>query len=64
MADHPDAAALLSVQTELERLTERVVAIADAHRGDTDDPLTPQLDEIERALVSATRRLERLLRSL
>ena len=61
---HPDAAALSSVQTDLERLTDRVVSIADAHRDDPDDPLTGPLDELERSLVSATRRLERLLRGL
>jgi hypothetical protein len=64
MAQHPDAAALSSVQSDLEQLTRRIVAIADAHRGDADDPLTPQLDELERALVSVTRRLERTLRTL
>lgn len=61
---HPDAPALTAVRTELERLTARLVAIADAHRDDPDDPLTPQLDELERTLVSATRRLDRILRGL
>ena len=61
---HPDAAALTSVHSELERTTERIVAIADRHRDDPDDPLTGPLDELERTLVSAARRLERLLRSL
>ena len=61
---HPDEAALTSVQTDLEKLVDRLVAIADAHRVDPDDPLTPQLDEVERALVSTSRRLERTIRSL
>jgi hypothetical protein len=61
---HPDAAALTSVQTDLERITERLVALADRHRDDPDDPLTGPLDELERTLVSSTRRLERLIRSL
>jgi hypothetical protein len=61
---HPDDAALTSILTDIERLTERVVLIADAHRGDPDDPLTPHLDELERSLTSASRRLDRLLRSL
>jgi hypothetical protein len=61
---HPDAAALSSVQTDLERLIERIVGIADVHRDDADDPLTPQLDEVERTLVSASRRLERTSRAL
>jgi hypothetical protein len=61
---HPEAAALTSVQTDLERITERIVAIADRHRDDPDDPLTGPLDELERTLVSSARRLERLLRGL
>jgi hypothetical protein len=61
---HPHGAALVSVQSDLERLTERLVAIADAHRDDPDDPLTLPLDDLERSLVSATRRLERLIRTL
>lgn len=61
---HPDAAALTSVQTDLAHLTARIVAIADAHRDDPDHPLTAQLDELERALLAATRRLERTIRSL
>lgn len=61
---HPDAAALSSIQTDLEQLTARLVAIADAHRDDPDDPVTAPLDELERALTSAVRRLERLVRGL
>jgi len=61
---HPDAAALTSVLTDLEHLTRRITAMADAHRPDPDDPLTSQLDELERALLAATRRLERTVRSL
>jgi hypothetical protein len=61
---HPDVAALTSVHTELERITERLVAIADRHRDDPDDPLTGPLDELERTIVSSSRRLERLIRSL
>lgn len=61
---HPDAAALESIATNLELLVERVVGIAERHRDDPDDPLTPQLDELERALKSAHRRLTRTVRSL
>ena len=61
---HPDGAALSSVQTDLERLIDRIVALADRHRDDPDDPLTGPLDELERTLVSSARRLERLIRSL
>jgi hypothetical protein len=61
---HPRAAELSSILTDLESLRERVVRIADVHRGDADDPLTPQLDELERNLTAAARRLERTLRRL
>jgi hypothetical protein len=61
---HPDAGALSSVHTDLEQLTSRIGAIADAHRDDPDDPLSAPLDELQRALESAARRLERTIRSL
>lgn len=61
---HPHAAALGSIHSDLEHLVDRVVAIADDHRRDPDDPLTPQLDELERALRGAARRLERTIRTL
>ena len=61
---HPDAAALESIVSGITLLTDRVVAIADRHRDDPDDALSGQLDELERSLVSATRRLQRILRDL
>jgi hypothetical protein len=61
---HPDAAALESIVSGLELLTDRVVGIADRHRDDPDDALTAQLDELERSLAGATRRLQRILRDL
>jgi hypothetical protein len=61
---HPDVAALESIGTGLDLLTDQLVAIADRHRDDPDDALTPQLDELERALAGASRRLRRIVRSL
>ena len=61
---HPEAAALESIAAGLEQLVGRLVGIADRHREDPDDELTPQLDDLERTLNGAARRLERLLRSL
>jgi hypothetical protein len=61
---HPDAPALESIRSSIELVTTQVVAIADRHRDDPDDTLTPQLDELERALVGATRRLQRTLSAL
>jgi hypothetical protein len=62
--NHPDAPALESVGSALDLLVEQVVAIADRHRDDPDDTLVRNLDDLERAMVSAARRLDRLLRSL
>jgi hypothetical protein len=61
---HPDAAALESIAAGLEVLTERLVAIADRHRDDPDDELTPALDELERTFNGAARRLDRVIRGL
>lgn len=61
---HPDAPALESVGAALGLLIEQVVAIADRHRDDPDDSLVRNLDDLERSMVAAARRLERLVRSL
>ena len=58
---HPDAPALQAVASGLDQLHERVVGIADLHRADPDDPWTTDLDELDRALRAARRRLERML---
>lgn len=54
-------AQLSSVATTLSTLIDQVVAIADARRDDPDDDLSMELDEIERALLSASRKLGRLV---
>ncbi|MBA2281843.1 MAG: hypothetical protein H0W25_11510 [Acidimicrobiia bacterium] len=58
----PDAGALEAVRTGLEQLMERIVDIADARRVDPDEPLVSDLDELERSLKVALRRLDRILR--
>lgn len=58
---HPDAPALEAVAATLDHTLERVVGLADRHRAGHDDPWTADLDELERALRSARRRLERML---
>jgi hypothetical protein len=58
---HPDAPALEAVAGGLGQLLERIVALADRHRDDPDDPWTRDLDELERTLRTATRRLDRML---
>jgi hypothetical protein len=52
---------LSSVATRLHELVARVGAIADALAGDEKDDVGPELFEVERALRSAERRLNRVL---
>ena len=62
--NHPDAPALESIGSALDLLVEQVVAIADRHRDDPDDSLVRNLDDLERSMLAAARRLDRLVRSL
>lgn len=62
--NHPDAPALESISASLGLLVEQVVAIADRHRDDADDTLVRNLDDLERSMVAAGRRLDRLVRTL
>jgi hypothetical protein len=61
---HPDEATLSAILTDLEQVARRIGAIVDAHRANPDDPLTAPLEELERSVESAARRLERTLRTL
>jgi hypothetical protein len=61
---HPDEPALSAILTDLEQLAVRLGAIVEAHRHDPDDPLTAPLEELERSVESAARRLDRTLRTL
>lgn len=54
-------AELSSVATRLHELVGQVGSIADALAGDDRDALGPELFEVERALRSAERRLNRAL---
>ncbi len=64
MTNDPDTGALEAVRTGLGQSMERIVAIADARRIDPDEPLVADLDELERSLRAAIRRLDRILRRL
>jgi hypothetical protein len=59
-----ESAQLASASSTLGELTERIVAIADQHRSNPDNAITPDLDEVERALRSAGRKLDRLVHRL
>ncbi len=54
-------AELSSVATRLHELVSRVGEIAEALAGDEKDEVGPELFEVERALRSAERRLNRVL---
>lgn len=58
-----DLAALTSLATALDELTERLTSIASAHVTGTDEHLASDLFEVERSLRGASRRLERALRA-
>ncbi|MGH9119450.1 MAG: hypothetical protein ACRD0A_16720 [Acidimicrobiales bacterium] len=58
-----DAAQLSSVATALDDLTARVVEAADRLRR-RDDNVAADLDEVERALRAASRRLATTVRTL
>jgi predicted AAA+ superfamily ATPase len=55
---------LSSSATTLEDLTARLAEVADAYRDSSREDITLDLDEVERSLRAATRRLNRLVRRL
>ena len=57
-------AQLSSAASTLDQLTLRLVTIADAHRQSETDNISSELDEVERSLRSARRKLDRLVRRL
>jgi hypothetical protein len=64
MAKASDHAELSSLQSQLEELTARVVAVADAYRDTPDSALTAELDAAERNLLTARRSIHRALQEL
>jgi hypothetical protein len=59
-----DPAALSALSTSLDELTARITAIADSYRGSPRTDVADALYEVERSLLTAGRKLDRLLRSL
>jgi hypothetical protein len=55
---------LSSAATTLDDLTRRLASLADEYRDTNRDDITLDLDEVERSLRSATRRLNRLVRRM
>jgi hypothetical protein len=62
--DSSDAAQLSSVASALDDLTTRVAEAAERLRRSRDDAVAADLDEVERALRAASRRLASTLRTL
>jgi hypothetical protein len=60
-ADRSELAALAGT---LEDITHRITALADRYRGTTRSDVGERLDEVERALGSAARQLDRALRTM
>jgi Mg2+ and Co2+ transporter CorA len=56
-----DTAQLSSLSTALEDLTRRITELADQYQGSPREDVASDLYEIERQLVTATRRLQALL---
>lgn len=55
---------LASATTTLDELTRRLVDVADAYRGTSREDIALDLDEVERSLRAAIRRLDRLVRRM
>ncbi len=59
-----DAAELSSITTVVADTARRIADVADRRATDPDDPIIGRLHEIERALVTAERRLRDAARAL
>jgi hypothetical protein len=64
MATGSAHAELSTLQSQLEELTDRVVAVADRYRDTPDSAITAELDTAERSLLTARRAVERAQRNL
>jgi hypothetical protein len=59
-----DRAALSALSTSLDELTTRLTAMADTYRGAHRSDVADSLYEVERSLLTAGRKLDRILRSM
>jgi hypothetical protein len=59
-----DRAELSALATSLDDLTTRITAVADRHKGTPRGDLADGLYEVERSLLTASRKLDRVVRSL
>jgi hypothetical protein len=59
-----DLAELSALATTLDELATRITAVGDRYRGSTRPDVSDGLYEIERSLLTASRQLERVMRSM
>jgi len=59
-----DRAELTTIRSQLEELTQRVVAVATRYRDTPDSAITSDLYAAERSLVGARRALDRAIAAL
>jgi hypothetical protein len=64
MASDSDQAELSTLQSQLDDITRRVVAVSDGYRDTPDSAIVAELDTAERNLLAAGRALERVLKFL
>ncbi len=64
MSSGSTQAELSTLQSQIEELTDRIVAVADRYRETPDSAITAELDGAERNLLTARRAIERAQRNL
>ena len=58
MPTNDDLAELSTVRSQLEELTDRVVAVADRYRDTADSVIAADLDHAERSMTAASRAIQ------
>jgi hypothetical protein len=58
MPPNNDLAELSTVRSQLDELTERVVAVADKYRDTADSVIAADLDHAERSMIAASRAIQ------
>jgi hypothetical protein len=59
-----DRAELSALATSLDELTKRITAVADRYQATPRQDVADALYEVERSLLTASRKLDRVLRSM
>jgi len=59
-----DRAELSALATSLDELTKRITGVADRHQSTPRQDVADALYEVERSLLTASRKLDRVLRSM